>query len=106
MATTPATPAQYDGQQLLDAFRETNNSARHMAHIVDPEDSEAFRNGADTFAQQATEAADAAEYAIQALQDGDSSPALRFLDQMKHALGMMSLEVGPESLVWEVGLGQ
>lgn len=94
---TPVT--HYDSKPLLDAFREMHNSARDMTHQVDGENYEkfhrskaAFYSSKAEFSQQATQTADAAEYALQALlQEGDNAPAIRFIDQTKHALGMMAL---------------
>lgn len=84
------TTARYDAKPLLDSFRALNQAARDCAKSADSEDALSYVRSAEDFSGHASDAADAAEAALQSLNQGDTTPAVIFLDRIAHSLGMMS----------------
>lgn len=79
----------FDGQTLLNAFRDMNATAREgLQHETCSEYQDAVRN----MSSAAAHAAQAAEDALQELEAGYPTRARQYLDRMAHVMGMMSLD--------------
>ena len=81
----------FDGQQLLDSFREFNNSAIDMLSLSEDEQQEDLRKAIAVVSETTAHAAQEAEDALKALEDGNPLTAKRYLNSMAYVMSMVSL---------------